>query len=177
MSGWGGGNDWPVPPESQVIANLRQSNKILRDELRGYHRKQFTGFWRGAIFGAVLATGAFVASAAWSETITIGSIYISGQEQHGTTVTISPSDVPDEWARVVMVNRYVNQGKDDGTYSLPFEGVDIPLEFLWDADPLLGSDRITLTPPDGITCIPEDCTVTVPEGMTGEIVLLDWRGF
>ena len=178
MSGWGGGNEWtgPAPSVERKIANLQQSNKILRDELRGYHKKQFAGFWRGAIFGAVLACGAFVASAAWSETITIGSIYISGQEQQGTTVTISPSDVTGEWARVVMVNRYVNQGRDDGDYILTFDGVPVGVRFSWDADPLIGSDRITLTPPTGITCVPDDCAVTVMEGLTGEIILIDFRG-
>lgn len=119
---------------------------------------------------------AFIGGAAWGETITIGSIYVNGAQQQGTTVTISPSDKPGEWARVVMENRYVNQGRDDGTYALPFDGVALEAQFLWDADPVLGADRVTILPPDGIVCIPEDCSVTVPEGFTGEIILIDWRG-
>jgi hypothetical protein len=145
-------------------------------EAKTAKRKAFSAFCRGAVLGAILATGAFVASAALGETITIGSIYINGAAQQGTTVTIEPSDVPGEWARVAFSNAHVNQGADTGTYVLPFDGVSIPTVFTWDADPVLGSDRITLTPPDGIICIPEDCSVTVPEGMSGEIVLLDWRG-
>ena len=67
MSGWGGGNDAPVPPSGARLASLEVSNHILRAELKEYHRKQFTAFWRGSVFGAILATGAVIASAAFSQ--------------------------------------------------------------------------------------------------------------
>jgi hypothetical protein len=154
--------DWPdfVPLPSY----------LPMDEAKRRARKAFLR--AAVIFGAL----GFAAGAAFGETISIGSMYINGYEPKGTTVSISPSDLPGEWARVVMENRHVNQGSDTGDYSLTFDGVVIPLEFVWDQDPILGSDAITLTPPDGIICVPADCSVTVPEGMTGEIVLLDWRG-
>lgn len=155
--------DW-VPPDEEYIT---EKTAKFRE-----HR----AFWRGVAIGGLIVGSTFIGSAAFGETITIGSIYVNGQDQFGTTVTISPSDEPGEWARVVMLNRYVNQGQDDGTYVLPFDGVTLGVEFLWDADPVLGSDRITILPPDGIICIPEDCSATVPEGLTGEIILIDWRG-
>ena len=46
----------------------------------------------------------------------------------------------------------------------------------WDADGFSGADRITVRPPEGITCLPADCSATVMEGFTGSVVLLDWQG-
>ena len=146
-------------------------------EVRTAKRKAFTAFWRGAVFGAILATGAFVASAAWSETIQIGRVFINGEAFGATTVTIEPSTVPGQLAIVTFQNAPVNQGADDGEYSLTFEGMHIGVQFAWDYNPMLGSDRITLTPPAGITCDPDDCGVTVMEGMTGTVVLFDYFGF
>lgn len=176
MSGWGGGNEWqsgPLPPEGRRMANLEKSNAILRAELYGRRKANLIAWLSVA---AVFAAAGFAAGVALGETITIGSIYVNGQNQQGTTVTITPSDKPGEWARVVMLNRYVNQGKDDGDYTLPFDGVTIGVAFLWDAVPVLGSDQIPLTVPDGIVCVPTDCSIAVGEGLSGEIILLDWRG-
>lgn len=136
-------------------------------------RKARVAFFRGMLIGAALLAGV---NMAFGETITIGGISVNGDASVGTTVTITPSDIPGEWARVVMNNRHVNDGGDTGEYTLTHDGTVIPALFQWDFDPVLGSDRITLTPPDGIVCVPVDCGVTVVEGMTGEIVLLDWRG-
>jgi hypothetical protein len=146
-------------------------------EAREAKRKAFTAFWRGACFGAVLATGAFVASAAFSETISIGTLYTHGEAGNATTVTIEPSDVPGELAIVTLTNQYVNQGADNGDYSLTLDGMTVGVQFTWDHEPVLGSDRITLTPPDGITCEPADCGVTVMEGAVGSVVLFDYLGF
>ena len=46
--------DW-VPPDEEYITE------------KAAKRKAFTAFWRGALFGALLATGAFIASAAWGQ--------------------------------------------------------------------------------------------------------------
>jgi len=53
----------------------------------------------------------------------------------------------------------------------------VGVQFTWDHEPVLGSDRITLTPPAGITCEPADCGVTVMEGAVGSVVLFDFLGF
>jgi hypothetical protein len=143
---------------------------------RDAKRRAFTAFIRGSIFGAILATGAFIASAAMGETISIGRMHINGELTGSTTVTLAPSSVPGQLATVTMDNRLVNQGSDTGTYFLTMEGLTIEADFTWDFDPVLGSDRITVYPPDGIVCDPVDCAVTVPEGLTGTIVLYDWRG-
>lgn len=140
-------------------------------------RKAQRAFWRGSIFGAILATGAFIASAAWSETIEIGGFGIYGRVTDSTTVTIEPSDVPGEWALVTLRNQLVNDGGDTGAYTLAYDGATISVLFFWDADPLLGSDRISLIVPLGITCDPDDCAITVQEGQDGSITLYDWRGF
>lgn len=146
-------------------------------EARESKRKEFTAFWRGATFGVILASGAFIASAAFGETISIGRMHINGEMTGATTVTLAPSSVPGQLATVVMDNRLVNQGSDTGTYFLTMEGLTIEADFQWDQDPVLGSDRITVYPPDGIICEPVDCAVTVMEGATGTIILFDFLGF
>lgn len=139
-------------------------------------RKAFRAFWRGSVFGAVLATGAFIASAAWSDSIQIGMTFINGEQFDGTTVTMEPSDVPGQLATVTLENQHVNQGGDTGTYTLTMDGLTVEVEFTWDAVPLTGADRITVIPPAGITCEPVDCGVTVMEGFTGQVILFDWVG-
>lgn len=145
-------------------------------EAREAKRKAFTAFCRGSVFGAILATGAFIASAAMGETISIGRMHINGQSTAPTTVTLEPSTEPGVLATVTMQNEYVNQGRDDGTYTLSIDGLTIEAQFVWDMDPVLGSDRIEVTPPAGVTCQPTDCGITVPEGQTGTIILFDWVG-
>lgn len=111
------------------------------------------------------------------DTIHIGSLsFINGTEQTPTTVNIRPSYEPGELAVVTLDNRYVNDGQDNGTYFISIPGLVAEVDFTWDADPLIGSDRILVIPPEGIVCVPADCAVTVVEGFTGEVVLLDWVG-
>jgi hypothetical protein len=112
-----------------------------------------------------------------SETIQIWRAYINGESYGTTTVEIEPSDVPGQLAIVTLVNEHVNQVTDDGDYSLQFEGMVFGIIFTWDADPLLGSDRIEVIPPAGITCAPTDCGVTVQEGQAGSVILFDYVGF
>jgi hypothetical protein len=131
-------------------------------------------FLRGLIIGGAVI---WIADAALSETIQIGRTYIAGEAYGTTTVEIEPSDQPGELAVVTLQNEHVNQGSDTGDYSLTLDGVTFGIVFAWDHDPLLGSDRITVIPPAGITCAPTDCGVTVPEGQAGSVILFDYVGF
>jgi hypothetical protein len=139
-------------------------------------RKARRSFWRGIVIGGLLTGGAFIGSAAFGETIHIGRLHVNGTEATATTITLEPSSVPGEMAVVTLDNRLVNDGRDTGTYFLSIEGLTVEIDFTWDSDPLLGSDRIVVYPPDGIICLPEDCGVTVVEGFTGTVTLFDWRG-
>ncbi len=127
-------------------------------------------------FSLALALVAGLAASARAETIQIGGVHINGMATVGTSVTLSPSAEPGVLAVVTMENRHVNDGADTGSYPLVMEDLAVEVRFIWDADPVLGSDRIVVTPPLGVTCEPEDCSVTVMEGFTGQIVLFDWRG-
>jgi hypothetical protein len=110
------------------------------------------------------------------DTITIGGIYVNGAAQFGTTVSIEPSDKPGELAVVTLTNEHVNDGGDNAEYFVGIDGLAVGVTFTWDADGFSGADRITVSPPEGITCLPEDCSVTVLEGFVGTVVLLDWVG-
>lgn len=155
---------------------------LSRGELRDLVARSRAKGARRALAGVGLALAlvAAVAGAARAETISIGSSAFNGGAAQGTTVgttvSIAPSGRPGEWAVVTLQNRAVNGSADSGLYALTFDGVAIGVAFTWDADPVLGSDRITITPPEGVTCLPEDCTATVIEGFSGHVILIDWRG-
>ena len=136
-------------------------------------------FWRGATFGGFLIASCFIGLAAFGETIQIGrTLQIDGVSHGATTVTIEPSPEPGQLAVVTMDNALVNDAGDNGEYVLALgDWLTVGLLYKWDANPFLGADSITLTPPAGIDCIPETCHVTVPEGGTGRIVLLEWMGY
>lgn len=53
--------------------------------------------------------------------------------------------------------------------------LSVGVAFKWDA--VGTSDRITVTPPDGLICIPADCAATTPEGGIGRVVIFDFVGF
>jgi len=137
------------------------------------NRKARRAFARGMLLGAVVA---LIGSAAFGETITIGGIYVNGAAQFGTTVSIEPSGTPGELAVVTLTNEHVNDGGDNAEYFIGIDGLAVGVTFTWDADGFSGADRITVTPPEGITCWPEDCSVTVMEGFTGTVILFDWVG-
>jgi hypothetical protein len=132
--------------------------------------------WVGVIGLALGAGVGFGAGRALGETIHIGGVHINGMATVGTSVTLSPSTEPGVLATVTMENRHVNDGGDSGSYPLVMGDLAVEVRFIWDADPVLGSDRIEVIPPPGVTCDPEDCAVTVMEGFTGTITLFDWRG-
>ena len=127
-------------------------------------RAALRAFWRGALFGAVVAVAAFAASAALADTISISS----------TTVTIEPAEAP-AVARVTMHNRITNGPADTGVYSLAMDGLVVEVAFTWGAGPQ-GEDRVTVTPPAGYLCQPSDCAMTVAEGDSGVVLLLEWTG-
>jgi hypothetical protein len=159
--------DYPIPnPPQMPVA------KAQRMVLGAF----WLGFWRGVVAGGLIVGGTFIASAAWGETITIGGIYVNGAAQFGTTVSIEPSGNPGELAVVTLTNEHVNDGGDNAEYFVGIDGLAVGVEFTWDADGFSGADRITVRPPEGITCLPADCSVTVMEGFTGAVVLLDWIG-
>jgi len=132
-------------------------------------------FFRGLLIGGAVI---WIADYALSETIQIGRIgFINGQYQDSTTVTIEPSAAPGEWATVTLNNRLVNDGNDTAQYNVMMDGVPVGIFYEWDRDPVSGADGITVTPPQGMTCIPQDCRLTVQEGQSGSMVILDWFGF
>ena len=145
-------------------------------EAREAKRKAFTAFWRGSIFGAILASGAFIASAAMGETISIGRLHINGEAAGATTVSIEPSDEPGVFGVVTFTNEYVNDGGDTGSYTLTLEEVVIGIEFAWDQNPITGADQITVVVPFGLTCDPSSCIAIVPEGQVGTVVIYDFWG-
>lgn len=140
------------------------------------NRKARRSFWRGMVIGGLLVGATFIGGAAFGDTITIGPTYMYGRQTAGTTVTLEPSPVPGQLAIVTLQNQLVNGGTDNGTYTLTMDGLTVEVVFTWDIDPAIGSDQITVIPPEGVTCVPEDCSVSVFEGLTGQVVLFDWRG-
>jgi hypothetical protein len=139
-------------------------------------RQAWRAFWRGVVIGGLVVGAGFLAGAARGETIQIGRSLSHGGAAMGTTVSIAPSEVPGQLAVVTLDNQLVNDGGDTGRYPLVMNDLMVAVLFTWDADPLLGSDRMTVLAPAGVTCLPETCEVTVPEGLTGRVVLIDWRG-
>jgi hypothetical protein len=163
------GTGAPLPPDHVWGGPVQITEKEAK-------RKAFTAFWRGSIFGAILASGAFIASAAMGETISIGRLHINGEAAGATTVSIEPSDEPGQWAVVTFSNEYVNDGGDTGDYTLTLDGVVIGIAFAWDQNPITGADQITVVVPFGLTCEPSDCIATVNEGGVGTVIILDFWG-
>lgn len=157
-------------PNAPMMPIAKAEDMARSRARRAFHR----GAWVGA---AAMAAGIFAAEMVNGDTIKIGRMHINGQLSSPTTVTLAPSSVPGQLATVTMQNEYVNQGRDDGTYTLSIDGLTIDARFTWDKDPILGSDRIEVAPPVGVTCQPTDCGITVPEGQTGTIVLFEFVGF
>lgn len=92
----------------------------------------------------------------------------------GSVVTLQPTDEPGAIAEVIFDNRMVNDAHDNGDYSLTMDGLSIGVEFRWNAEG--SSDRIAVTPPDGVLCRPSSCVLTLPEDQSGRMVLYEWVG-
>ena len=156
-----GAEDWLVT-EGKMTPRLKNIIELRRRELKQ---------------ALVVLVCLLAVPADAQDSVRIGAVpYINGTAQTGTTVNIRPSDEPGELAVVTLDNRYVNGGQDNGTYFIAIDGLVAEIEFTWDAEPLIGSDRILVIPPEGIICVPSSCEVTVMEGLTGSVVLLDWQG-
>jgi HAMP domain-containing protein len=127
----------------------------------------------GAAIGLAVA---FWVNRAFGETIQIGRHFINGEPTIPSSVTILPSVVPGQLAVVTFDNRHVNQEEDNGIREIGTADVAVAVRFTFDFNSVTGADRIDVTPPSGVTCDPEDCGVTVMEGLSGRVVLFDWRG-
>jgi hypothetical protein len=87
-----------------------------------------------------------------------------------STVTLAPTDRPGALAQVTFNNVAVNNRLDTGTTeTLEIPGMVIEVLFEWETDPA-GSDRVTITPPDGVHCYPR-CEITLTEGSSATIWL------
>jgi hypothetical protein len=105
-------------------------------------------------------------------TMSIGNpIGVGGYTVRGpSTVTIAPTDRPGALAEITFNNVSVNGAQDTGTTGMiDLDGIEVGASFEWETDPL-GSDTITLTPPDGIICVPS-CVMQVPEDSTATVIL------
>jgi hypothetical protein len=97
-------------------------------------------------------------------TMSIGNpIGIGGYTVRGpSTVTLAPTDRPGALAEVTFNNVSVNDAGDTGTAAtLSIPGVAVEARFTWETD-MIGSDTVTITPPDGILCWPR-CSITITE--------------
>ena len=92
----------------------------------------------------------------------------------GTVITLQPSAAPGAVAEVVIENINMNGPGDDGSYALDMGALSVGVAFKWDA--VGTSDRLTVTPPDGLICIPADCAVVVEEGKVGRVLIIEWSG-
>jgi hypothetical protein len=97
-------------------------------------------------------------------TMSIGNpIGVGGYTVRGpSTVTIAPTDRPGALAEITFNNVSVNDAGDTGTTgTLSLGGLSVEASFAWEVD-VAGSDRVTITPPDGVVCYPR-CTITITE--------------
>lgn len=169
-----GETSYDPDPRPRPDCALAEPDAVPRREADA---KALRAFWRGVFVGAVAIAASFAAGASWSgETVTIGRQLVHGEAVQATTVSIARSVAPGEWAVVTFDNQHVNDAGDDGDYAVTLDGVVVGLRFRWEAVPVVGSDRITVLPPPGMTCVPETCEATVLEGFTETVVLIDWRG-
>lgn len=107
-----------------------------------------------------------------ADTMSIGApIGVGGYTVRGpSTVTIAPTDRPGALAEITFNNVSVNDAGDTGvTGTIDLDGLEVEASFEWETDPL-GSDTITLTPPEGIICVPS-CVMQVPEDSTATVIL------
>jgi hypothetical protein len=84
-----------------------------------------------------------------------------------STVTLQPSDEPGAVAEIIFVNKPSNGPFNNGNYYLSMDGIDVTVEFEWNA--MGGSDALHITVPDGLVVIPP--FLAVPEGSTGRALI------
>lgn len=92
----------------------------------------------------------------------------------GSSVTLQATDRPGALAEIVMVNDPSNGPADNGTRKLSLGDLSVSVEFQWN---MAGDDdAITVTPPDGVSCLPTSCVLLLPEGETETLWLFDATG-
>lgn len=120
----------------------------------------------------ILAALPFAAHA--QDTMSIGNpIGLGGHMVRGpSTVTLAPTDRPGALAQVTFNNVSVNDAGDTGAKgTLEIPGVAVDVSFEWEVD-VAGSDRVTITPPEGVVCYPR-CSITITEESQATIWLFD----
>ena len=122
--------------------------------------------------------------AGWT-TIAIGScvIFLSGRPVHaenmvsignggegGTTVEIADGRDQGALAVITFRNRAVNDGNDNGNYTLTLGNMEVRLTYRWNLN-AAGDDSIEITAPVGLLCYVETtgeygdtCELVAPEG-------------
>lgn len=122
------------------------------------------------IIGAAAATAvALVASVALGqERANIGR----NAGAHHTYVELGPPTRGDAVATLAFRNIGVNNGRDEGQYTVEWNGLDVIVFFDWDADG--SSDQIEVTPPQGYRADPP--LLALPEESAGEVQIIEWQG-
>jgi len=88
----------------------------------------------------------------------------------GTYVTLRPSEDINAVADVVFQNEAVNFEKDNQTFTLRDNGVEVSVTYTYGLG--MTPDRIDVEPPEGLVCAPA-CSIDVREG--GEDVIRLYR--
>ena len=88
-----------------------------------------------------------------------------------STIEIHAPTQPDSVATVTFKNTTVHSG--DETFPLSWDGIDITVQFDWDADGTW-AEAITITAPPGLVAIPY--RLVVPEDETGTVQIKRYIG-
>lgn len=127
-------------------------------------------FRRGLALGAAMALAAVGGVLLAARPAAAGDILISG-----TRVVLEPSARVGAVAQVVVLNQPLNDGGDDGLYSVAMPGLRVDLVFAWNVG-VAGEDAVTVIPPEGLACLPVDCRVVVLERDAGVVTLYPLDG-
>lgn len=142
--------DW-VPEDVEWIETKQADRKAIRS------------FWRGACFGALLATGAFAASAAWAQ---------DSADWGGTGCQL----VPVEGQAHVFEARCRNI--ETGGYSFlvaaDLTAGGITVRLILEQEPGKIPDAFTIVPPDGYFADPSP--MILDEFTRGTIRIYEWAG-
>jgi len=88
-----------------------------------------------------------------------------------SVLSIHAPTSPDAIATVTFDNTNVHAGND--AFSLTYLDITVGVEFGFNVD-ALGSESVTIYPPDGYAAIPS--TITVREDDTGVVQIVEWIG-
>jgi hypothetical protein len=164
VTGW---SDWEIK-HSLELRDAGQSAAEVAAAL-GRSRSAVCGLWkrvadelaaaeRAGLLAALLALG--MVAPGLADTVRI----------MGSTVTLRATDRAGALAEVEFFNDPSNGPGDDAVYLLDLDGLAVDARFTWNAAG--DSDRLDLTPPEGVICLP-DCSLVLDEGDTGTVWLYD----